>query len=140
MCSSSDTHRAHIPNFVFILQIKWVKHDVQQLHCMPPRMSRVVVVTQANRLPDPIPDLTQTRTQNLKPNPHPHHRMGVWGDWEEPYLTLDPVYEAAQLEVFGTMFLNGHIYRGRKPVHWSPSSQTALAESVRDARLKQPEL
>ena len=58
-------------------------------------------------------------------------RMGIWGDWEEPYLTLDPRYEAAQLEVFGTMFLNGHIYRGRKPVHWSPSSQTALAESVR---------
>ncbi len=55
----------------------------------------------------------------------------MWGDWEEPYLTLDPAYEAAQLEVFGTMFLNGHIYRGRKPVHWSPSSQTALAESVR---------
>lgn len=57
--------------------------------------------------------------------------MGVWGDWEEPYLTLNPGYEAAQLEVFGAMFLNGHIYRGRKPVHWSPSSQTALAESVR---------
>lgn len=57
-------------------------------------------------------------------------RFGVWGEWEEPYLTLNPKYEAAQLEVFGKMFLNGHIYRGRKPVHWSPSSQTALAEAV----------
>lgn len=59
------------------------------------------------------------------------HRFGVWGEWEEPYLTLNPKYEAAQVEVFGMMFLNGHIYRGRKPVHWSPSSQTALAEAVR---------
>ena len=56
-------------------------------------------------------------------------RYGIWGDWDEPYLTLDPAYEAAQLKVFAKMVLNGHIYRGRKPVHWSPSSQTALAES-----------
>ena len=56
-------------------------------------------------------------------------RYGVWGDWEEPYLTLNPEYEAAQLGVFGRMFLKGHIYRGEKPVHWSPSSRTALAEA-----------
>ena len=56
-------------------------------------------------------------------------RYGIWGDWENPYLTLDPKYEAAQLRVFSQMLLKGHIYRGRKPVHWSPSSQTALAES-----------
>ena len=62
-------------------------------------------------------------------------RYGVWGDWEEPYLTLQPKYEAAQIEVFGEMFLKGHIYRGRKPVHWSPSSRTALAE----AELEYPE-
>lgn len=43
---------------------------------------------------------------------------GVWGDWAEPYVTLDPAYEAAQLRVFGAMVLNGHVYRGRKPVHW----------------------
>ena len=54
----------------------------------------------------------------------------MWGDWEAPYLTLNPGYEAAQIGVFGRMFLNGHIYRGRKPVHWSPSSRTALAEAV----------
>ncbi|KAL3159350.1 hypothetical protein ABBQ32_011301 [Trebouxia sp. C0010 RCD-2024] len=56
-------------------------------------------------------------------------RYGIWGDWDDPYLTLNPAYEAAQLKVFAKMVLNGHIYRGRKPVHWSPSSQTALAES-----------
>ncbi len=62
-------------------------------------------------------------------------RFGVWGNWSEPYLTLTPDYEAAQIEVFGKMALKGYIYRGLKPVHWSPSSQTALAE----AELEYPE-
>ena len=62
-------------------------------------------------------------------------RYGVWGDWEHPYLTLTPEYEAAQLGVFGKMVENGHIYRGLRSVHWSPSSQTALAE----AELEYPE-
>jgi isoleucyl-tRNA synthetase len=62
-------------------------------------------------------------------------RYGVWGDWDHPYLTLTPEYEAAQIGVFGQMVLKGYIYRGLKPVHWSPSSQTALAE----AELEYPE-
>ncbi|MCS7030809.1 MAG: isoleucine--tRNA ligase [Gloeomargarita sp. SKYG116] len=56
-------------------------------------------------------------------------RCGVWGDWDNAYLTLDPEYEAAQIDVFGQMALKGYIYRGLKPVHWSPSSRTALAEA-----------
>jgi isoleucyl-tRNA synthetase len=62
-------------------------------------------------------------------------RWGIWADWENPYVTLDPAYEAAQIEVFGQMFLKGFIYRGLKPVYWSPSSRTALAE----AELEYPE-
>ncbi|MEB3225505.1 MAG: isoleucine--tRNA ligase, partial [Synechococcus sp.] len=62
-------------------------------------------------------------------------RYGIWGDWENPYLTLTSDYEAAQIEVFGQMALKGYIYRGLKPVHWSPSSHTALAE----AELEYPE-
>ncbi|KAJ4834065.1 Isoleucine--tRNA ligase, chloroplastic/mitochondrial [Turnera subulata] len=62
-------------------------------------------------------------------------RYGVWADWDNPYLTLDPKYEASQVEVFGQMALQGYIYRGLKPVHWSPSSRTALAE----AELEYPE-
>ena len=62
-------------------------------------------------------------------------RYGVWGNWENPYLTLTPEYEAAQIAVFGEMALKGYIYRGLKPVHWSPSSRTALAE----AELEYPE-
>ena len=56
-------------------------------------------------------------------------RWGIWADWETPYLTLHKSYEAAQIGVFGAMVLAGHIYRGLKPVHWSPSSRTALAEA-----------
>ena len=62
-------------------------------------------------------------------------RWGIWGDWNNPYLTLKKGYEASQIGVFGKMFLNGYIYRGLKPVHWSPSSRTALAE----AELEYPE-
>lgn len=62
-------------------------------------------------------------------------RYGIWGDWEHPYLTMKPEYEAAQIGVFGQMVLKGYIYRGLKPVHWSPSSKTALAE----AELEYPE-
>ncbi len=62
-------------------------------------------------------------------------RYGIWGDWQNPYLTLKPEYEAAQIGVFGQMMLKGYIYRGLKPVHWSPSSKTALAE----AELEYPE-
>ena len=56
-------------------------------------------------------------------------RWAIWGDWENPYLTLRKNYESAQIEVFGKMFLKGYIFRGLKPVHWSPSSRTALAEA-----------
>jgi isoleucyl-tRNA synthetase len=62
-------------------------------------------------------------------------RYGVWGDWDHPYMTLTPDYEAAQIDVFGQMYLKGYIYRGLKSVHWSPTSQTALAE----AELEYPE-
>ena len=56
-------------------------------------------------------------------------RWGIWAEWDQPYLTLEPAYEAAQIGVFGRMAKAGHIYRGLKPVHWSPSSRTALAEA-----------
>jgi len=56
-------------------------------------------------------------------------RWGVWGNWDQPYLTLDKKFEASQINLFGEMVFKGYIYRGLKPVHWSPSSQTALAEA-----------
>mgnify|MGYP006273048897 FL=1 len=56
-------------------------------------------------------------------------RLGVWGDWENPYITLEPEYEAKQIEVFGEMALEGLFYQGLKPVHWCTSCETALAEA-----------
>lgn len=56
-------------------------------------------------------------------------RLGVGGMWEEPYLTLDPVYEAANVKIFNQLFQEGLIYRGRKPIHWCYRCKTALAEA-----------
>lgn len=56
-------------------------------------------------------------------------RIGVRGDWENPYITLKPEYEAQQIKVFGEMAKKGYIYKGKKPVYWSPSSESALAEA-----------
>jgi len=56
-------------------------------------------------------------------------RLGVRGDWENPYLTLQPHFEAKQIEVFGEMAKRGYIYKGLKPVYWCASCETALAEA-----------
>ncbi|HFH8494114.1 TPA: isoleucine--tRNA ligase [Streptococcus agalactiae] len=56
-------------------------------------------------------------------------RLGVSADWENPYITLTPDYEADQVRVFGAMADKGYIYRGAKPVYWSWSSESALAEA-----------
>jgi len=56
-------------------------------------------------------------------------RLGILGEWDQPYLTLDKKYEASQLEVFADMVEEGLIFKGLKPVFWSPSSETALAEA-----------
>ncbi|ADU26270.1 isoleucine--tRNA ligase [Ethanoligenens harbinense] len=56
-------------------------------------------------------------------------RLGVIGDWKHPYRTLNPAFEARQIEVFGEMALKGYIYKGLKPVYWCPHDETALAEA-----------
>ena len=56
-------------------------------------------------------------------------RLGVLGEWDDPYLTLKPEFEAKQIEVFGKMAQSGFIYKGMKPVYWCPHDQTALAEA-----------
>ncbi|WP_166243944.1 isoleucine--tRNA ligase [Paenibacillus turpanensis] len=56
-------------------------------------------------------------------------RLGVRGDWDNPYVTYHPTYEAEQIRVFGKMVNKGYIYKGLKPVYWSPSSESALAEA-----------
>ena len=56
-------------------------------------------------------------------------RLGVIGDWDHPYITLKPEFEAKQVEVFGAMALKGLIYQGLKPTYWCPTCETALAEA-----------
>ncbi|WP_191433368.1 isoleucine--tRNA ligase [Flavonifractor sp. An112] len=56
-------------------------------------------------------------------------RLGVLGEWDNPYITLLPEFEARQIEVFGKMAEKGLIYKGMKPVYWCPADQTALAEA-----------
>lgn len=56
-------------------------------------------------------------------------RLGVNADWDHPYLTYLPEYESGNVEIFKKMYLGGAIYRGRKPIHWCMSCQTALAEA-----------
>lgn len=56
-------------------------------------------------------------------------RLGTLGDYDDPYLTLKPEYEARQVEVFGEMAKSGYMYKGLKPVYWCPDCKTALAEA-----------
>ena len=56
-------------------------------------------------------------------------RLGVTGDWKNPYLTMAPSFEAREVKVFGEMYKKGYIYKGMKPVYWCPKDETALAEA-----------
>ena len=56
-------------------------------------------------------------------------RLGVIGDWEHPYTTMNKGFESDEVRIFGKMYLNGHIYKGLKPVYWCAHDETALAEA-----------
>ena len=66
---------------------------------------------------------------SLKGQESEFKRLGVLGDWEHPYLTINPEYEAEQVRVFGEMYKKGYIEKGLKPVYWCASCETALAEA-----------
>ena len=67
--------------------------------------------------------------KNLKGQESEFRRLGVLGNWEHPYLTIDPDFEAEQVRVFGEMYKKGYIEKGLKPVYWCASCETALAEA-----------
>lgn len=56
-------------------------------------------------------------------------RLGIFADWDNPYVSLNPDFEAEQLKVFKEIYENGYVYKGLKPVYWSPTTETALAEA-----------
>ena len=66
---------------------------------------------------------------SLKGQESEFKRLGVLGNWEHPYLTIDGKYEAEQVRVFGEMYKKGYIEKGLKPVYWCASCETALAEA-----------
>lgn len=67
--------------------------------------------------------------KNLKGQENEFKRLGVLGNWEKPYLTINPEYEAEQVRVFGEMYKKGYIEKGLKPVYWCAACETALAEA-----------
>ena len=67
--------------------------------------------------------------KNLKGQESEFKRLGVLGDWEHPYLTINPDFEAEQIRVFGEMYKKGYVEKGMKPVYWCASCETALAEA-----------
>lgn len=67
--------------------------------------------------------------RNLHGQEEDFRRLGVWGDWEHPYVTISPEIEAEQVRIFGEMYQKGYIEKGLKPVYWCPHCETALAEA-----------
>jgi isoleucyl-tRNA synthetase len=68
--------------------------------------------------------MSQVETQRVD-----FKRLGVMGDWDRPYMTMQPFYEAEQLRAFAQILRNGHVYKGLKPVHWCLDCRSALAEA-----------
>lgn len=56
-------------------------------------------------------------------------RLGIFGEWDDPYLTMNPGYQAAIVQAFSTLYQNGYVYKGEKPIHWCSDCETALAEA-----------
>ena len=67
--------------------------------------------------------------KNLAGQEKEFRRLGVLGDWKNPYVTIKPEFEAEQVRVFGEMYKKGYVYKGLKPVYWCPDCETALAEA-----------
>jgi isoleucyl-tRNA synthetase len=67
--------------------------------------------------------------RNLKGQEANFKRLGIWGDWKNPYITIDADFEATQIKVFGELYEKGFVYKGLKPVYWCPTCETALADA-----------
>lgn len=67
--------------------------------------------------------------RNLQGQEEDFRRLGVWGNWSKPYVTISPEIEAEQVRIFGEMYEKGYIEKGLKPVYWCPKCETALAEA-----------
>jgi len=90
-------------------------------------------ITKVNRKEMSVPEFRQLCTdyalKQVNNQREQFKRLGVLGEWNHPYLTLSKEYESMQIKVFAKMVEKGFIFKGLKPVYWSPSSESALAEA-----------
>ena len=75
------------------------------------------------------PPAASSRSEQVDLQRGDFKRFGVLGDWNRPYLTMDPRFEAQQIRALGQIIRNGHLYKGAKPVYWCLDCRSALAEA-----------
>lgn len=98
-----------------------IEHNVEEM-LGPEKMAKIDKATLRRLCRDYAGKYVDIQREGFK-------RLGVRGDWDNPYLTFLPEYEAGNVEIFKKMYLDGSIYRGRKPIHWCKHCHTALAEA-----------
>lgn len=101
-------------------------------HGLPIERKAIDSVGLDSRSDDPVHFRDQCKNfalTHVKGMTEQFQRLGIIGNWDNPYKTLSPEFEAKQIEVFGDMALKGYIYKGLKPVYWCPHDETALAEA-----------
>lgn len=138
--ANGDIHCGHMLNRIlkdFVVRYKNMKGYKTPLvfgwdtHGLP--IENMVTKSGINRKAMPIQEFRQKCKDyaliQVERQKEQIRRLGLVGDFDRPYLTLQKEYEAKQIELFSIMALKGYIYKGLKPVYWSPSSESALAEA-----------
>jgi isoleucyl-tRNA synthetase len=97
-----------------------VEHEVEK--SLGPKKGELSIVEIRKRCRDYATQFVDIQREEFK-------RLGVFGEWENPYLTMSFKYQATIVREFGKFLLNGSVYKGMKPVHWCPTCKTALAEA-----------
>ncbi len=97
-----------------------VEHEVEK--SLSPKKGELSLVQIRKRCRDYAAKFVGIQREEFK-------RLGVFGEWENPYLTMNFAYQATIVREFGKFLLDGSVYKGKKPVHWCPTCKTALAEA-----------
>jgi len=139
--SNGDIHMGHALNKIlkdFVVRSKnMAGYDAAYVpgwdnHGMPIEINVSKMMRQEGKTPSPLELRRRCRQYAQKYidlQKKEFIRLGVWGDWEHPYLTMSPEFEGKIVEVFGEFAEKGYIYRGLRPIHWCPTCRTALAVS-----------
>ena len=139
--SNGDIHMGHALNKT--LKDFIVRSHAMRGYCTPyvpgwdnhgmPIESAIIKKNKLNHKAMPIPEFRnacQAFAQDfIDRQMSGFRRLGVLGDWQHPYKTMDKAFEAEEVKVFGEMYRKGYIYKGLKPVYWCPKDETALAEA-----------